>query len=375
MMQSGIRATTFGLTVALGVSAATAAPTSTAEFAANVASLSAQPVNNDLINGIVGINEGQQNGGIVGAHEACVMNQDDCLSLPPICSPSAGVRTDLGASLADFTDGVAGTLLQGLLTDFTRASIILRYDLPGPIDIGQINVIAANEDPNAIGNGRIFQTYLVEASTDNGANFAPLGPLVTSGTFGLNNQAGNGASLTTLFDNNSNVLATGVTNLRFVFYCVSNTQGFYQDPWQGNATEGAIYQAICPDVDVEDSDGRRKAFEAPIIKEIDVLAPGTPPFQCNDPVFDVVGGGENGDEPDGAVDAQDFGIFQTCHTGPGDPGGVFDSLSDACKCMDITGAAGVSDRAISQDDFGVFQLCATGPTPATPASPTCDDLP
>ncbi len=97
---------------------------------------------------------------------------------------------------------------------------------------------------------------------------------------------------------------------------------------------------------------------------------------CLDPVFDTLGGGINGDEPDGAIDQQDFGYFQTCITGPTDPDDVFETLPDKCRCMDITSnTIGVPDGAIDQNEFGIFQVCATGPTPGTPVDPACDDLP
>jgi hypothetical protein len=212
-------------------------------------------------------------------------------------------------------------------------------------------------------------------STNNGASFTQLGPLMTTGAFGSNNAANNRASSTRLFNSTSQTLAAGVTNLRFVLYCVSNAQGFYIDPWQGISAEDGAYQTACPDVEQQDADGRRKAFEAPIIKEIDVLPPSADPSPCHNPVFDVAGAGPQGDQPDGAVDQEDFAVYQACFTGAGDPGGVFAGLSQVCKCMDVTGNAGVPDQAISQDDFGRFEQCATGPSPSSPVNPNCDDAP
>lgn len=84
------------------------------------------------------------------------------------------------------------------------------------------------------------------------------------------------------------------------------------------------------------------------------------------PVFDVAGGGSLFDEPDGKVDQQDFGVFQDCSTGPAPGPGVFDALSNACKCMDRN-----HDQAVDQQDFGVFQRCYTGSVGT--ADPTCDD--
>jgi hypothetical protein len=54
------------------------------------------------------------------------------------------------------------------------------------------------------------------------------------------------------------------------------------------------------------------------------------------------------------VDQEDFGVFQSCITGPADPVSVFNEA--ACHCADAD-----SDQDVDLDDFGVFQLCATGP--------------
>ncbi|GMU21724.1 MAG: hypothetical protein AMXMBFR13_18140 [Phycisphaerae bacterium] len=82
----------------------------------------------------------------------------------------------------------------------------------------------------------------------------------------------------------------------------------------------------------------------------------------HDPVFDV--------DDDNDVDQTDFGFFQACYTGAGDPGNVFASLSAECQCMDIAGVSG-PDNAIDQQEFGRFQLCISGPE--LPVDPACDD--
>ncbi len=89
----------------------------------------------------------------------------------------------------------------------------------------------------------------------------------------------------------------------------------------------------------------------------------------NNPVFDVAGGG-SGDEPDGAVDSQDFDAFVNCATGPTPDATLFDEehvnyIGDTCSCMDVNG-----DLAIDHTDFATFQRCL-GLTGA--ALDACDD--
>ncbi len=104
------------------------------------------------------------------------------------------------------------------------------------------------------------------------------------------------------------------------------------------------------------------------VDHVEVLegAVGVEPCAQFNPVFDQVGGGISGEDPDGAVDQQDFGVFQACATGPTPPAGMFDALSDDCKCLDVT-----DDEAIDQADFGFFQRCISGT--GNPADPACDD--
>jgi hypothetical protein len=132
-------------------------------------------------------------------------------------------------------------------------------------------VFAANEDPGATNNGRLFQHYDVWVSTDDMQTFEPLALTVTTGGFGYQNVDDWRASVTRVYDGLSFFVSREVTNLRLVFYDVSNTAGRFHDPWQGNANEPSVYQELCPDTEPEDIDGYRKAFEAPIIKEIDVF--------------------------------------------------------------------------------------------------------
>lgn len=100
---------------------------------------------------------------------------------------------------------------------------------------------------------------------------------------------------------------------------------------------------------------------------INVVAVSLDGSACGNPVFDVVGGGPLGDNPDGAVDQRDFGIFQMCMMATALPGENFDPI--ICGCFDID-ANGVIDG----NDFWYFENCWTGPAPAVPADPSCDDL-
>ena len=85
---------------------------------------------------------------------------------------------------------------------------------------------------------------------------------------------------------------------------------------------------------------------------------------AHDPVFDVTSPGTP-DVSDGKVDESDLTVFSTeCYTGPAPAAGVFDALSDRCKCMDLNG-----DFAIDHEDFGRFQVCYSG---GDQVDPICD---
>jgi hypothetical protein len=294
----------------------------------------------DLINGQVGTLE---NGDVDLDHGVVAWNMNSgsaCLEMMDTQpSPGFHAATPPGG-LADLTDGVEGTMLEAVLADYNRASLVVRYDFPLPVDIEEIVVFAANEDPGATNNGRLFQHYDVYVSTNGMVSFQALARTVTSGGFGYLNRNDDRATFTHVFDAVSPILAGGVTNLRFVFYCVSNTAGRFHDPWQGNANEDAGYQTNCPDVEAEDTDGYRKAFEAPILKEIDV--------------FGRLPGDSDGD---GDVDLDDFANFAECLNGP-------DALPNPTppptpeECLDYFDFDGDSD--VDLDDFEEFQVAFTG---------------
>ncbi len=89
---------------------------------------------------------------------------------------------------------------------------------------------------------------------------------------------------------------------------------------------------------------------------------------CNVPFADAEGNGIGSGNGDGDVDQGDFGVFQSCYTGPANP--PIPGVPDYCVCFDRDG-----DDDVDQDDFGTtgvfntFQNCASGPTVA--ANPGC----
>ncbi len=426
----------------------------------------------------------------------------------PINSPNPG---NLGfhaatpdKSGARLTDGQMGAHVDSVLADFLSPAGVFQFNLPAASDIGEIRVFAQNVDPNAAGNGRVFQNYDVYISRDSNPDaknrlFTRLVDRVITSNIvcwpdGMHpnvndTQAHNfpdgriGATLTRVFDASSPRLASGVTSIRFVFWPVSNTGGMFLDRWLG---KGGCVELDPRNVDPLDGDGFHRPFEAPIIKEIDVLPPAgsfeicdngiddtgntlidcadpqcarepacttreicnngaddngnglideadpdcaptpspCPPEICDDEIdndgnsltdcddpdcwddpvcrTEICDDGidNNGndlidcDDPDcfddpvclcpnpvfdtnkdGVVDMLDFGIFQRCFTGDGDPEGSFSSLSQACKCMDISGPEGQPDQAISAADFNVFLGCWTGPAMPGLLDPACDNPP
>jgi hypothetical protein len=64
-------------------------------------------------------------------------------------------------------------------------------------------------------------------------------------------------------------------------------------------------------------------------------------------------------DTDGDVDADDFGRFQTCISGPDIPADL------ECETADFD-----EDQDVDQSDFGILQRCLSGPD--TPADPDCD---
>lgn len=243
--------------------------------------------------------------------------------------------------LPTFTDGVGGfASLAGLLNDFPGVGApakAIQYDLAAPTNIGSIQILTGNRS-NA--DGRIFSTFVIRYSTNNGATFQPLGGLVRTfegaevpNSFGyyqsdpsgvINNESGipgtteDQANLVTVFDDAAPTLVAGVTNLQFDFYSVDNTMGEMRDPFDGvNPFTGF-------------DDGLTAAFVSPLVWEIDVIPSTAAPvnadfnddglvdgrdylaWQRSYPVNDGTALPMDGDaNDDGNVDAEDLAAWQT----------------------------------------------------------------
>lgn len=303
------------------------------QIAATLAALDRALSNADLINGQVGLLE---NGDVDPNNGISAWNANPnsaCLEmLNTVPSPGFHPATPPGG-LADLTDGVPGSGVEAVLADYYRAALVVRYDFAVPTNVEEWVVFAANEGGL---DGRIFQHYDVWASQDGMASFAPLALGVTTGPFGQINSTSQGATYTHVYDGARPVLAEGVTNLRFVFYCVSNTGKRFQDPWQGIANEDAAYVALCPTVEPQDVDGWRKAFEAPIITEIDVFG-----FRPGDA------------DRDGDLDASDALALFGCLTGPAPQG----PPAGNCPTFDFP----MADADVDLVDVAAFQRTFTGP--------------
>jgi hypothetical protein len=181
--------------------------------------------------------------------------------LPPL-NGWHGANTDPLDQLPALTDdsGIRATGLTGLLNDFPGAGIpakTLQYDLGGPTDIGAIQVLTGN---NGL-DGRVFSTFTISTSTDNGGSFNPLGYFQSDPSGTINNAGPHGSTLVRVFDDASTILASGVTNLQFALYAVDNTGGEMRDPFDG----------VNPFTTVDD--GLTAAFVSPLVFELDVLAP------------------------------------------------------------------------------------------------------
>jgi len=100
----------------------------------------------------------------------------------------------------------------------------------------------------------------------------------------------------------------------------------------------------------------------PVVEIDDISISACGPM-CGDPVFDVrdVNGNPAHDQK---VSVQDYIALSECWTGPGimDP-----SPTPECQCLDATG-----DGAIDMQDFALFQTCYTGDE-GGPADPGCDN--
>jgi hypothetical protein len=167
--------------------------------------------------------------------------------------------------LPAFTDGagILGSGLTGLLNDFPGSgnpTKRVQYDLAGAKTIREIKVLTGNNGRD----GRVYSTFAIYTSTDGGGAFDLLGYFQSDPLGSVNNAATPdaerwGSTLVTVFDDASPVLASAVTNLQFDFYAVDNTQGRYQDPFNG----------VNPFTGLDDLFG--EAVASPLLFEIDVV--------------------------------------------------------------------------------------------------------
>lgn len=173
-------------------------------------------------------------------------------------------------ALTDGTGPLSG--LTGLMNDFAGAPVnTFTYTLAAPSDIDRIQVVTGNFG----GDGRIFSTFVVEASTDGGANWFGVGGANGTGYYqsdpsGAINNSGNPANisgdadnpfeetLVEIFDDAGGLLVSAATDIRFLFFSVDNTNGQMRDPYDG----------INPYTGIDD--GLSAAFVSPLVWEIDV---------------------------------------------------------------------------------------------------------
>jgi hypothetical protein len=178
-----------------------------------------------------------------------------------------GATPDADAS--DLTDGIPGMAVEAVLLDFSWPALQIRYDFAEATDVFEIRVFAENFN-SGNPNSRPGQTYQVEYSLVGDDTFtrlpiassqSPTEDLVQTGTF---DGDGFGADFlfateTVVYDDGGGLLMEDIDSLRFVFYNVGNTAAAYYDPYDAG--------------DPRDMDGFPAAFEASIIKEIDVIIP------------------------------------------------------------------------------------------------------
>ncbi|WP_428307667.1 hypothetical protein [Lacipirellula sp.] len=247
--------------------------------------------------------------------------------------------------LAAFTDGdgyLSG--VTGLLNDFPPTGTPtkkLQYNLPGPTNIQQIGILSGNLN-NA--DGRIFSTSVIRYSTNGGSSFSLLGYFESTPLGSINNETGvpgateDHAIYLKIFDDASEVLVAGVTNLQVDLYAVDNTGGQYRDPFDG----------VNPFTSI--NDGLTAAFVAPLIWEIDVIGAAA---TVNSADFD----GNN------VVDGKDFLVWQR---GFGAVGTGSLATGDANGDHDVDG----DDLMVWKNQFGTAGIAAV-PEPSALALTCC----
>lgn len=424
-----MRSTSVAAVVAVGTfliaDIASAGPKYKYQHAASLGGLSVSISGDDLINGILPL----KNNDLAANYPANTNGYEPTRNMADACAPSplsnynpghagfhAATPQQNGAGL---TDGIAGSQVASVLADFLYPAGVFQFDMPSPTDIGEIRVFASNTDRD----GRVFQNYDVYISTDANPDakervFVPLIERVMTSFVvcdpgdGFFPNVNNGAqvpaieaTVTTVFDDASTTLATGVTSVRFVFWGVSNTQKVFRDQWLGPIGCGPL---TVDQLDPEDGDGFQRAFESPVIKEIDIFAARSAVPEICDNGIDDDGDGQidgadiecfgqacdpedctNGvdDTGNGLVDCSDpdcldfpgCGNVEICDNGIDDDGdGDIDCADsdcddfEACQCSDPFADAD-GDGDVDQTDFAAFQRCVTGVSGGVPAGCECFD--
>ncbi len=292
------------MTVLSIVGALHAAPVVTTTQGQTDADLGAQISSTDLIQGLIAT----ELPGDMGWHPA---------NSPP----------QPGQGLDAFTDGNESTgNVTGLLNDFPGAgnpAKLIDYAFASPVNIGELRVFTGNNGKD----GRVFHTYTVEFSSDNGLTYTA--PIYVqshpSGTINNSSQPNPLRIVLTQLTDSAGPLAKSVTNMTLKFYSVDNTGGQMRDPYDG----------VNPFTGTDDT--LTAAFVSPLVWEIDVM----PAEICNNGIDD---------DGDGLVDCADA----QC------------ASDTACAC-NTPFADADADQDVDMDDFGVWQLCFTGSSVGLPA--------
>ncbi len=184
-----------------------------------------------------------------GPLEYQVSNNDLVQGMTPQIISGAFHPANVG-SPALLTDGQFNSNGASLvLADFAYPSLHVRFEFSEPVLINSIRSFAAHQGDT--GN-RAFQNLDVIINGE----LAVEG--VTSGNFGQKSQ-GDFASSVVSWEDDSGVVATGVTSLEIRYWCVSTFDIDFRDQWS-------------PITDPQlDQDGNDRAYMGSIIKEIDVL--------------------------------------------------------------------------------------------------------
>ncbi len=127
----------------------------------------------------------------------------------------------------------------------------------------------------------------------------------------------------------------------------------------GTGGQGAEFRRISLGTRFPENSDLENGYGAPLYSyefyRFDDVKLSLEALTCNVPRFDADG--------DGDVDQVDFGIWQRCFTGEGNPGGLYDR--QACGCMNSDG-----DTDIDLVDWDAFMDCLSGPDIPAPAD--CD---